>query len=154
MSNEEMNKKMEFIVEQQAQFAVDMKVMREVQAADANLLKQNMGVLQELYHNLSDAVITVVGLVGKVAQAQLRADERINVLTQAQVNTDGRIKALAEAQTRSDASFNLLAQAQTRTDESIRLLTQAQSRTEERLNIFINVVERYISGNGGSEKHA
>ena len=31
----------------------------------------------------------------------------------------------------------------------IRNLTEAQQRTDERLNIFINVVERYISGNGG-----
>ena len=116
MSNEEMNKKMEFIVEQQAQFALDMKVMREVQAQHGNLLK-------EQYLKLSDAVITAVGLVGKIAQAQLRSDDRINVL----------------------------AQAQTRNDESFSLLAQAQTRTEERLNIFINVVERHISGNGGSE---
>ena len=40
---------------------------------------------------------------------------------------------------------------QSRTDESIKLLTEAQARTDERLNIFINVVERHISGNGGSE---
>jgi len=91
MSNEEMDKKMEFIVEQQAQFAADIEVMREVQAADAKLLK-------EQYRNLSDAVITVVGLVGTLAQAQ--------------------------------------------------------TRTEERLNLFINVVERYISGNGGLENPA
>ncbi len=98
MSNEEMNKKMEFIVDQQAKFAADIEIMREVQEADAKLLKERMNVLQELYHNLSDAVITVVGLVGS--------------------------------------------------------LTQAQARTDERLSIFINVVERYISGNGGSQNPA
>lgn len=98
MSNEEMNRKMEFIVEQQAQFVADIGEMREVQAQDAKLLKEQMNVLQELYHNLSDAVITVVGLVGR--------------------------------------------------------LTQAQSRTDERLSVFINVVERYISGNGGSQNPA
>jgi len=98
MSNEEMNKKLEFIVEQQARFAADIEKMREVQAADAKLLKKQMNVLQELYHNLSEAVITVVGLVGS--------------------------------------------------------LTQAQTRTDERLSVFINVVERYISGNGGSQNPA
>jgi len=133
MSNEEMNEKMEFIVEQQAQFAADMKDLREFQAQDGNLLK-------EQYRMLSDAVITVVGLVGSLTQAQARADDRINVLTQAQTRTDDRINVLAQAQTRTDESFNLLAQAQT--------------RTEERLNIFINVVERHISGNGGSENRA
>jgi hypothetical protein len=108
MSNEEMNKKMEFIVEQQAQFAADIQVMREVQAQDAKLLK-------EQDRKLSDAVVTVVGLIGS--------------LTQAQISTDGRINVLAD-------SFNRLA--------------QAQARTEESLKILINVVERHISGNGGS----
>jgi hypothetical protein len=105
MSNEEMDKKMEFIVEQQAQFAADIEVLREVQAAGAKLLKaetkllkEEINVLKELYRNLSEAVTTVVGLVGTLAQTQ--------------------------------------------------------TRTEERLNAFINVVERYISGNGGSENPA
>lgn len=105
MSNEEMNKKMEFIVEQQAKFAAEIEITREVQATDAKLLKEHV-------RKLSDALISVVGIIGNLTQAQ------------------------------------------TKTDESIKLLTEAQSRTEERLNIFINVVERYISGNGGAESRA
>lgn len=158
MSNEEINKRIEFIVEAQAKFAFDMKLMREVQATDAKLLK--------------DAVLTVVGLVGSLARAQSAADDRINELTEVQAHTDDRINLLvqtqeqtddrinqlAQAQSRSDQSFNLLAQAQTRTaeaqtrnEESMKLLMESQARTDERLNIFINVVERHISGNGGSE---
>jgi hypothetical protein len=105
MSNEEMNKRMEFIVEQQAQFAADIQVMREIQAQDANLLK-------EQDRKLSDAVVAVVGMIGNLVQSQ------------------------------------------TRTDESIKFLIEVQARTEQRLNIFINVVERYISGTGGSESRA
>jgi hypothetical protein len=105
MSNEEMNKRMEFIVEQQAQFAADIQVMREIQAQDANLLK-------EQDRKLSDAVVAVVGMIGNLVQSQ------------------------------------------TRTDESIKFLIEVQARTEQRLNIFINVVERYISGNGRSESPA
>jgi hypothetical protein len=115
MNNDEMNKKMEFIVEHQAKFAADIEIMREVQAGDAKLLR-----------NLSDAVITVVGMVGNLTEAQARADDRINSL----------------------------ADAQARTDESIKVLTTAQLRTDERLNVFINVVDRYISGNGGAENRA
>jgi hypothetical protein len=115
MSNEELNKKMEFIVEHQAKFAAEIEIMREVQAQDATLLR-----------DLSNAVITVVGLVGN--------------LTEGQARTDDRIIALAEAQTR--------------TDENIKLLIKAQAGTDERLNIFINVVERYFSGNGGAENRA
>jgi hypothetical protein len=97
MSNEEMNKKMEFIVEQQAKFAADIEIMREVQAEGGTRLLE-----------LSRPVITVVGLVGQLTEAQ------------------------------------------TRTDENIKILTEAQARTDERLSLFINVVERHLSGNGGS----
>jgi hypothetical protein len=165
MSNEEMNKKMEFVIEQQAQFAANIGEMREVQAEDGKFLK-------EQYRELSGAVITVVGLVGSLAKAQALGDERINELTQAQAHTDDRINVLVQSQTRTDERINLLTEAQThltdsqtQTEERINLLTdaqtrlteaqirltEAQSRTDERLNIFINVVERHISGNGGSE---
>ena len=42
MSNEEMNKKMEFIIEHQAKFAADIEIMREVQAADARRLSEGL----------------------------------------------------------------------------------------------------------------
>lgn len=112
MSDEELNKKMEFIVEQQAQFAVDIQGMREVQAQDSKLFK-------EQYRKLSDAVITVVGIVGSLTEAQTSTHERVNALT-----------------------------------DIFQLLAQAQTRTEASLNVLINVVERHISGNGGSESHA
>lgn len=92
MSEEEMQKKMEFIVNQQAQFAVDIQQLGESQG------------------KLTDAVIGVVGVVGKLAE---------------------RVEEIAEAQKRTDAQ---LAE------------TNAQlAETNGRLNIFINVVERYIS---------
>ena len=109
MSNEEMNQKMEFIVEQQAKFAADIEIMREVQAADSR--------------RFSDALIGTLAIVGNLTKAQTRTEEKVE----------------------------LLADAQTRTDGSIKQLTEAQKSTDQRLNIFINVVERYISGNGGSE---
>ena len=80
MSNEEMNKKMEFIVEQQAQFAADIQVAREIQAQDAKLSR-----------NLSDAVMMVVGLVGSLTEAQGRTDDRLNMLAQAQTRTEERL---------------------------------------------------------------
>ena len=96
MSNEEMDKKMEFIVEQQAQFAADIQVAREVQAQDAKLLR-----------NLSDAVMMVVGLVGSLTEAQGRTDDRLNLLTEAQTRAEERINLLAQAQTRTEERLNL-----------------------------------------------
>jgi hypothetical protein len=99
MNEEEMQKKMEFIVNQQAQFTVDIQQLRESQG------------------KLTDAVIGVVGIVGKLA-------ERVDGLA-------GRMEEIAEAQKHTDATLAELA--------------EAQAETDERLNVFINVVERYIS---------
>ena len=105
MSDEEMNKKMEFIVEQQAKFASDIEMMREVHATNTTLLK--------------DSLLGVVEIVGNLARLQMRTEDSVNSLS-----------------------------------EDFSRLTQVQARTEERLNIFINVVERFISGNGGAESSA
>ena len=84
MGNEEMDKKMEFIVEQQAQFAADIQVMREVQAQDAKLLK-------EQDRKLSDAVVAVVGMIGNLVQSQTRTDKSIKILIEAQARTEQRL---------------------------------------------------------------
>src|SRR5258706_5312165 len=102
MTNEEIGQRIEFIIEQQAQFASDIQLLRELQAADTKLLK-------EQYRNLSDAVVAVVGMVGRLAEAQARTDQKVSELTNAQAGTD------------------------------------------QRLNIFLNVVEKYISRNGKND---
>jgi hypothetical protein len=119
MSEEEVNRKLEFIIEQQAQFVADIHSLREVQAADSAFMRES-------YHTLTGAVTTIVNVVGQLAEAQQRTDAK-----------------LAELAARTDARFAELAEAQARTDERL-------AQTDERLNIFINVVEKYISRNGGN----
>ena len=94
MSNEEMNKKMEFIVEQQAKFAADIEIMRQVQAADAKLLK--------------DGLIGLVDIVGSLTRAQIGADGRIDSLAEVQKQTDENLKRLSEAQAQTEASLKIL----------------------------------------------
>ena len=118
MSDAEMNKKMEFIVEQQAKFAAEIEIMREVQAADAR--------------RLGDGLIGVIDIVGQLAQSHIRTEQTVNSLTE---------------------DFKRLTQAQARTEEAQARTEEAQARTEERLTILLTVVERHISGNGGSHPH-
>jgi hypothetical protein len=87
MNNEELNKKMEFIVEHQAQFAADIQSMREVHAADSKLVK--------------DGLIGLVDIVGHLARTQMRSEEtveslaaEIKLLTAAQAGTDERLNNL------------------------------------------------------------
>ena len=87
MSDEELNKKMEFIVEHQAKFASDMEIMRETQAADVRLLKEHDRIL-------SSAMLGLVEVVGNLARAQTRTDEEINRLTQTQSETSESLKIL------------------------------------------------------------
>ena len=101
MTNDEMNKKMEFIVEHQAKFAADIQMMREVQIAES---KQR----NEQYKKLSDGLIGLVDIVGSLTRAQMGADGRIDSLAEAQKRTDESIKRLSEAQTQTEASLKIL----------------------------------------------
>ena len=87
MSDAEMNKKMEFIVEQQAKFAADIEIVREVQVADAK--------------RLGDGLIGVIDIVGHLARHQMITENNVNSLTQevskliqAQSQTEERLKIL------------------------------------------------------------
>jgi len=117
MTNDELDRRIEFIIEQQAQFSADIEVMREVHAADTKLLKEESKLVKEQIRGLNDAVTAVVGMVGRLSIAQ-----------------EGTEDKAAELRAHADRRFAELA--------------EAQARTEERLNVFIDVVERHLSGNG------
>lgn len=85
-----LNKKMEFIVEQQAQFTSDIQTLRESQADFQKQVKESQAAFDVRLGRLAEATLTAFGK-----------------------------------------------------------LTEAQKATEERLNVFIDVVERYI-GKGGN----
>jgi hypothetical protein len=80
MSNEEMNKKMEFIVEQQAKFAADIEILREIQAADAR--------------RLGDGLLSMMDIVGHLTRTQIRTEETVNTLAHAQAQTEERLTIL------------------------------------------------------------
>ncbi|HKO36365.1 MAG TPA: hypothetical protein VJV21_07795 [Pyrinomonadaceae bacterium] len=76
MANEHFERHMQFIVEQQAQFAVDIQQLKEAQAE-----------LTKKHNHLTEALTTVVGVVGKLTHAQERTDEKLS-------ETDDRLNAL------------------------------------------------------------
>ena len=93
MSEEEMNKKMEFIVDQQAKFAADIEIMRDVQAADAR--------------RFQDGLFGVLDIVGSLVRSQMRTEETVNRLTQAETRTEERLDQLAQSQARTDDRLNI-----------------------------------------------
>lgn len=94
MANEQFERHMQFIVEQQAQFSADILELKETQKMEGQLWR-------EKYDNLTDAITTIVGMVGKLAEAhqrlsatQERTDEQLSELTNKQAETDNRLNAL------------------------------------------------------------
>ena len=128
MTNEEMQQRIEFIIEQQAQFTTDIQLLKEAQTR----LTAKVDTLAEIQANSE----TRLG----------RVEESFVLLVQLAKLTDDRLDTLTQ-------SMAILTQAQARTDTKLAELAEAETHTEERLNTLINVVERYISkgSNGNSE---
>ena len=90
MTNEEMQKTMQFILEQQAQFALNFQRIEEAQAK-----------WEERVSRLEGAIVGIVDLIGALTRAQERTDAKVNELadkvaqlTEAQKQTDERLNAL------------------------------------------------------------
>jgi hypothetical protein len=110
MNNEERQRQMDFIVAQQAQFAVDIQKLQETQTE-----------LTLKHNHLTEALTAVVGMVGKIGAAQELTDAR-------------------------------LAESRQRTDERLAELAVRHAETDDRLNVFVTVVERFISRNGETRR--
>ena len=102
MTNGDLDKRIEFIIEQQAQFSADIEVMREVHAADTKLhkeetklVREDAKLMKEQIRSLNDAVTAVVGMVGRLSEAQERTDatvaQRFAELAAAQERTEERL---------------------------------------------------------------
>jgi len=84
MTDEEMRRTMQFILEQQTQFTADMLQMREEHARFAAETRQNFG-------RLGEAVLAITGIVGRLGDAQERTERKVAELAEAQLRTDDRL---------------------------------------------------------------
>jgi hypothetical protein len=138
MSNEQYEKRMEFIVEQQAQFAIDIQQLRESQAE-----------LQAAQVRTEQVVVQTGEIVARLASVTLEGfrdvNDKIDALVDAQIKTDEKINALADSQAQTDEKINLLVDSQIKTDEKFDALADSQMRTGEDLRNLIAVVDRHLS---------
>lgn len=116
MTPEEMERTLQFFIDQQAQFAADLQQSRELQIGHQEILSN----LQNQLSRLTDATLTIVGMLGKLADIQEKTEACL-------IGTDAKVSQLTESHTRTDAKM---------------------METDDRLNAFIDVVERYISDRG------
>ena len=125
MTPEEADKKIEFILQMQAQFESNIGKLRDSQAALTASVVDIAGVLRESVR-ISDERFT------RLDETQRASDERMS-------RFDDRMILLAEAQRAAD-------ERQTRLDTLMSELAEAGRATDERLNALIHVVERHITG--------
>lgn len=114
MNNEEFERKVEFIVNQQAQFAADIQRLEEAQA----LMQANHAHMEQNHLRVQE------GQVG-LQEAQQRTETAVAEL--AELTTDG-FKVVIDDFQRLNSKFEVLVDAQILTEESFRKLNAAFNR--------------------------
>jgi flagellar motor switch protein FliM len=94
MSNEEMNKKMEFIVEQQAKFTADIDILREIQETAAR--------------RLGGGFLSMMDIVGQLTRTQIRTEETVNTLAQGVSTLVQDVSKLTQAQAQTEERLTIL----------------------------------------------
>ena len=72
-----MQKTMQFIIEQQAQFATDIQMLRESQATFQKQVIEAQAAFEVRLGRLAEATLTAFG---RLTEAQTRTEERLNTL--------------------------------------------------------------------------
>jgi hypothetical protein len=83
MTNEEIQRTMEFIIKQQGSFSENMELLREAQVKGESRITRLEGAFVSLYNTvskLSDTVGELSVSVGELSKAQAGTDERLNNL--------------------------------------------------------------------------
>jgi predicted nuclease with TOPRIM domain len=100
---DKIQRQIEFIIEQQAQFATDIQQLRESQAANENLLGRlavvttsGFNELNEKFSVLVDAQIRTEDKVSTLSDNVSTLTEKMTELAEAQVHTDQRLSALID----------------------------------------------------------
>jgi hypothetical protein len=116
MSNEEFDRKMDFIVNQQAQFVVDMDKLREAQ-------------------------VKTEGAIDRLTAAQVKTDGEITRLTAAQAKTEEVVTRLAYV---THAGFKGVNDKINALVDSQILAEASHKQTEEALRKLTDTVDRYV----------
>lgn len=121
MPNEEIEKKMNFIVEQQAQFASDIQQLQESQARTEQVVART----EQVVARTAETVALSAEAVGQTA---VTVSQMGDILTRLANVTHAGFSEV-------NAKINALVDAQIRTEENL-------ARTDENLNNFIAAVDR------------
>jgi CO dehydrogenase nickel-insertion accessory protein CooC1 len=99
VSADEFNRKMEFIVEQQAQFAVDIQEIKDRLTVLVDVASTGLEIATraaEISSQIGERVLQITDRVSDVAESQRRADERLDRLVAWAELTNDRLDRLVQ----------------------------------------------------------
>lgn len=94
MNDEELQRKMEFIIEHQAQFAVDIQSLRESQAEIVRAQAEAQQRVDERMSRMEDVVLHLAGVVERVVEVQEQTVRTVADTVRAVAETDERLNSL------------------------------------------------------------
>ena len=141
MTNEDIEKRIEFIIDQQALFSADMNLLKDSQS---ELTARVDGIAMNV-DRLSAKIDTLAEIQAQAETRLSRVEESFVLLVQIARISDERLDDLTQ-------KMGQLTEAQARTDNRLAELAEAQVHTEERLNALIDVVDRYINRGGNGNR--
>ena len=131
----------QFIVNQQAQFAADMMMMKtrmdDLQAG-LDHLRETVSQLGEGVSQIGESVSHLRGTVSQIGESVFQLGGTVSQLGGTVSQLTGVVSELATSQQNTNAILENLAE---RAVES----SERQDRTDERLNTLISIVERHVS---------
>lgn len=171
MSNEEFEKrfeqKMEFILDQQAQFASDIQQLRETQATTENLLGRLAAVTTAGFKEMNEKVSSVIdaqirteenvltltgnvsGIAGNVSSLTGHVSSltgHVSSLTEDVSSLTGNVSSLTENVSSLAENVSSLTEKISAITERMNELAEAQAHTDQRLNVIIDIISEDRNG--------
>jgi hypothetical protein len=151
-TNEEFERKMSFIVEQQAQFASDIQQLRESQTETNQVVAQTGEIVARLAYATLEGFKEVNVKIDALVDAQIRTDEHLNRTDEQLRQTDEQLRQTdeqllrtSEQQRLTDEQLRRTSEQQRLTDEQIRRTNENVGRTDAALQSLIGVVQQHLS---------
>lgn len=93
MTNEERQEQMDFILEQQAKFTIDIQLLQEAQAVEIKSRQAAEASLTKRMSQLEGGFVSLFNMMDRTAKAQQENAAQIAALTEAQRETGERLDA-------------------------------------------------------------
>ena len=115
-------------------------------------LREDLRVSHKDFSELNAAVERLAEAQEKLAEAQVRTEQRVEQLAEAQARTEQKVEQLAEAQARTEQRVEQLAEAQARTEQRVEQLAEAQARTEQKVERLAEAQEKLAEAQARTEQ--